>query len=93
MAKRIGAVEGCSVLFDPGKKRASMLVELAKNAKADGVLFVQTKFCDPEEYDLVPVKQMLTQAGIPMLQVEIDQQMTNYEQIRSALQAFAEMHS
>lgn len=93
MAKRIGAVEGCSVLFDPGKKRASMLVELAKNVNADGVLFVQTKFCDPEEYDFVPVKQMLKQAGIPLLQVEIDQQMTNYEQIRSALQAFAEMHS
>lgn len=93
MAQRIGIVEGCSVLFDPGKNRASMLVEQVKNAKADGVLFVQTKFCDPEEYDYVPVKQMLAKASIPMLQVEIDQQMTNYEQIRSALQAFAEMHS
>jgi benzoyl-CoA reductase/2-hydroxyglutaryl-CoA dehydratase subunit BcrC/BadD/HgdB len=93
MALRMSAVEGCSVLFDPGKKRASMLVELAQKAKADGVLFVLTKFCDPEEYDFVPVKQALTQAGIPALQVEIDQQMTNYEQVRSALQAFAEMHS
>lgn len=90
MAQRIGAVEGCSVLYDLGKKRASMLVEQAKAAGADGVLFVLTKFCDPEEYDFVPVKRMLQQAGIPLLQIEVDQQMTNYEQVRSAVQAFAE---
>ena len=91
LAQRLGEIEGCSVLYDPGKKRGQQLVSLAKEAKADGILFVLTKFCDPEEYDYVPVKRMTDAANIPMLQVEIDQQMTNFGQAESAIQAFAEM--
>ena len=91
MAKRLGLLEGCSVLFDPGKERGKELVRLAQAAKADGVLWVMTKFCDPEEFDYVPVKRMLEQAGIPLLAVEADQQTASWEQARSALEAFSEM--
>jgi len=91
MAQRLACIEGCSVLFDPGKQRGKELVELAREAQADGVIWVMTKFCDPEEYDYVPVKRMLEKAGIPVLAVETDQQMVNYEQARSAVEAFAEM--
>ena len=91
MAQRLAQIEGCSVLFDPGKQRGKELVQLAKDAKADGILWVMTKFCDPEEYDYVPVKRMADAAGIPLLAVEVDQQMVNYGQARSAIEAFAEM--
>lgn len=91
MAERLGQIEGCSVLFDPGKQRGVQLAELAKASGADGVLWVMTKFCDPEEYDYVPVKKMLDKAGVPLLAVEVDQQMVNYGQARSAIEAFAEM--
>ena len=66
------------------------MVALAQQAKADGILWVMTKFCDPEEYDYVPVKRMADAAGIPLLAVEVDQQMVNYEQARSAVEAFVE---
>ena len=91
LARRLGAIEGCSVLFDPGKKRGAELTELAKQSGADGVIWVMTKFCDPEEFDFVPVKRMLDKAGIALLSVEVDQQMVNYEQARSAIEAFAEL--
>jgi benzoyl-CoA reductase/2-hydroxyglutaryl-CoA dehydratase subunit BcrC/BadD/HgdB len=91
MAQRIGMIEGCSVLYDPGKQRGHELVRLAQDAKADGILWVMTKFCDPEEYDYVPVKRMADATGIPLLAVEVDQQMVSYEQARSAVEAFAEM--
>jgi len=91
MAERIGNIEGCSVLYDPGKKRAHMLVDLVKAAEADGVVFIMTKFCDPEEYDFVPVKKALSDAGIPMCLIEIDQQMENFEQARSAIETFADV--
>lgn len=91
IAQRLGQVEGCSVLFDPGKQRGKELIELAKKVNADGILWVMTKFCDPEEYDYVPVKRMADAAGIPLLAVEVDQQMVNYEQARSAIEAFAEI--
>jgi bcr-type benzoyl-CoA reductase subunit C len=91
LARYLGQAEGCSVLYDPGKERGRELVRLARAAKADGVLWVMAKFCDPEEFDLVPVKRMLEDAGIPLLTVEADQQSASYEQARSALEAFAEM--
>ena len=91
MAQRLGVIEGCSVLYDPGKQRGRELVRLVQDAKADGILWVMTKFCDPEEYDYVPVKRMADAAGIPLLAVEVDQQMVSYEQARSAVEAFAEM--
>ena len=91
MAERIGNIEGCSVLYDPGKKRAHMLVDIVKASGAQGVVFVMTKFCDPEEYDFVPVKKALADAGIPLLQIEVDQQMKNYEQARSAIETFVDI--
>lgn len=91
MAQRLGEIEGASVLYDLGKVRGQQLIALAKDAGADGILWVMTKFCDPEEYDYVPVKRMIDAAGIPLLAVEVDQQMVNYEQARSAIEAFAEV--
>ena len=91
LALLIGDVEGCSVLYDPGKKRGDMLVSLIRESAADGVLFVMTKFCDPEEYDIVPLKKILDKNGIRSLSVEVDQQTTNAEQIRTALETFCEI--
>ena len=91
IAQRLDRLCGCSVLYDPDKQRGRELVRLAQDARADGVLWVMTKFCDPEEYDFVPVRNMLEAAGIPLLCVEIDQQMVNYEQARSAVETFADI--
>nr|MCR5845460.1 2-hydroxyacyl-CoA dehydratase family protein [bacterium] len=91
MAQRLAMLEGCSILFDPEKERGRELVRLAQDADADGVLWVMAKFCDPEEFDYVPVKRMLDEAGIPLLAVEYDQQAGSFEQARSAIEAFAEM--
>ena len=91
LALMIGEVEGCPVLFDPGKKRADLLVDVVRQRSADGVLFVMTKFCDPDEYDIVPLKRVLDKNGIRSLQVEVDQQTTEVGQIRTAVEAFCEM--
>ena len=91
MALRLAEIEGTSVLYEPKKQRGAQLVEIAKNSGADGVLWVLTKFCDPEEFDFVPVKKALDEAGIPNLLVEIDQQMVNYEQVRTAIETFKEI--
>lgn len=91
LAQQVGLIEGCSVLYDLGKNRAIMLIDLVKKSGADGVVLVQTKFCDPEEYDYVPIKRMLDNAAIRNLLVEIDQQTTNVEQIRTKIETFCEI--
>jgi len=93
LAQMIGHIEGCPVLYDPGKKRADMLVDIVRHRAAKGVLFVMTKFCDPDEYDIVPLRKILDKNGIKSLSVEVDQQTTDTEQTRTAIETFCEMVS
>ena len=77
-------------MYDADKLRSDMIIEKVKKSGADGVLYVQTKFCDPEEFDYPIFKKALENAGIKMVMIEVDQQMTNFEQARTSLQTFAE---
>lgn len=91
LAKYWSAFEGCSLAYDPEKKRADMILEDVKKKNADGVIFCMMKFCDPEEYDYPIMKGAVDGAGIPNLFIEIDQQTGVDEQIGTRIQTFAEI--
>ncbi|GAA0228714.1 (R)-2-hydroxyisocaproyl-CoA dehydratase subunit beta [Metaclostridioides mangenotii] len=93
LARQWSNIEGCSLAYDPDKKRGSMIVDEVKNKDADGVVFCMMKFCDPEEYDYPVVKSDIEASNIPTLYIEIDQQTSNNEQVRTRVQAFTEMLS
>ena len=90
LAKQWQDRSGCSLAFDPYKSRMRMLVETARAKKADGIVIALMKFCDPEEYDVPIIMDECKKAGIPLLTIEIDQQSTSFEQIRTRLQSFVE---
>lgn len=90
LAKKFNHMECCSVLFDPHKKRADLIVDMAKKRNADAVVVVLTKFCDPEEFDFVIIKKACEKNNIPCYQVEVDRQMVNYEQIHTFIQTLSE---
>ena len=50
-----------------------------------------TKFCDPEEFDYPLIKKACAAAGIPVTVIEVDRQMVNYEQARTALETFRDL--
>lgn len=85
--------EGCSLAYDPEKKRGAIMAQDIVEKKIDGVIFCMMKFCDPEEYDYPLIKKEVEALGIPTLYLEIDQQMKNNEQARTRIQTFAEMLS
>ena len=91
LADKFSRMGLCSLLYDADKKRAAYLVEQAGIYGAKGVVILMTKFCDPEEFDYVVIKQAFEAAGIPLLQVEVDRQMDNYEQAATAIQTFKEL--
>ncbi len=80
----------CSLAFDPYKSRINSLIETVRAKKADGLVIALMKFCDPEEYDVPIILDACKKTGIPCLTIEIDQQATSVEQIRTRLQSFAE---
>jgi bcr-type benzoyl-CoA reductase subunit C len=91
LAKWWSVMEGCSLAYDPQKKRFEMIIDDVKKYKADGVVMCMMKFCDPEEYDYPILKKALEKEGIPHLYLEIDQQMGDDQQARTRIQSFAEM--
>lgn len=93
LARQIAELEGCSLLFDVEKKRGKLLADLVRQNNAHGVVYLLTKFCDPEEFDAPVIKKYLDKEGIPSIIIEIDQQTKTYEQARTALQTFADVLS
>jgi benzoyl-CoA reductase/2-hydroxyglutaryl-CoA dehydratase subunit BcrC/BadD/HgdB len=91
LAEKFSRMDNCSVLFDADKKRADLIVETAKQRGARGVVIVLTKFCPPEEFDYVIIKKACNAAKLPHVMIEVDRQMTNYEQARTALETFRDV--
>lgn len=91
MAGRICDQKGDTFLYEEEKTRGQMLINLVREKKADAVVIFMMKFCDPEEFDYPIYKKELEAAGIPMLYLEIDQQIDSFEQIRTRVQSFTEM--
>lgn len=80
-----------SILYDAGKGHVDHVAELAKDSAADGVVLLLAKFCDPEEFDAPHVAAACRKAGVPFLQIEVDQSTETYEQARTQLETFADL--
>lgn len=91
MMGRIMDQRGCTFLCEQKKSRGQMLIDMVKKHHAEAVIVFMMKFCDPEEFDYPVYKAQLEAAGIPILYLEVDQQMESFEQIRTRIQSFAEM--
>lgn len=83
--------EGCSLAYDPEKKRIDMIIDDVKKYGISGVIVCMMKFCDPEEYDYPLLKDALDAAGIPSLYLEFDQQSDINAQAQTRCQAFSEI--
>lgn len=91
LARQWSMREGCSLVYDPQKKRGKMLIDMVGNTGADAVILCMMKFCDPEEFDYPILKMEFEAAGIPLLYLEIDQQVQSLEQARTRIQGFSEI--
>lgn len=91
MAYRIVDQRGDTFLYEEQKTRGEMLIHMSKENKANAIVVFMMKFCDPEEFDYPIYKAEIEAARIPMLYLEIDQQITSFEQIRTRVQSFTEM--
>ncbi len=71
--------------------RGEYLLNLAIEKKADGVIFMLLKFCDPHAFDYPYMQAMLNEAGIPSLLFEVEDQSIADGQLKTRCEAFIEM--
>lgn len=80
-----------TLLYDPTKHRVEKIIDDAKVSGAQGIVILMTKFCDPEEFDYPLIKKAADAASIPILNIELDRQMVDFAQARTALETFKEI--
>ena len=71
--------------------RGENIVGLAKKAKADGVIFIILKFCDPHGFDYPYMKEFLDKEKISNILIEIDDHALNSGQLSTRLETFMHM--
>ena len=71
--------------------RARHIIRLVKEKKAQGVIFLLLKFCDPHAFDYPYIKQSLDEAGIPVMLMEINDPIPSGGQLKTRFEAFLEM--
>jgi benzoyl-CoA reductase subunit C len=70
--------------------RSDGLIEKVRRARADAVVFMPAKFCEPALFDYVLMKQGLERIGIPHLLVEFEEKMWTFERTRNEIETFVE---
>jgi benzoyl-CoA reductase/2-hydroxyglutaryl-CoA dehydratase subunit BcrC/BadD/HgdB len=76
--------------FRPGKIAEEVLTE-ARRCHAKGVIAYTLKFCDPYTSRLPAIREVLREAGLPLLVLEGDCTMRSMGQQRTRIEAFVEM--
>ena len=72
-------------------RRGEFVAQLAKDSGGQGVGLFMQQFCDPEEMEYPYLKKALDAAGIPHIKLGVDQQMRDFGQASTAIQAFADV--
>jgi bcr-type benzoyl-CoA reductase subunit C len=92
LARQFAAQTDDPLLYEPDlAHRGAHLVELVRSSGAQGVVFLMMQFCDAEELDYPNVKDALDRAGIPSVAIGYDQQMRDFGQAGTSLEAFSDM--
>jgi bzd-type benzoyl-CoA reductase N subunit len=71
-------------------ERGDRLLEQIKESRADGVIFLLPKFCDPHGFDYPYLKGLVDEAGVPNLFVELEEPMGSGGQTVTRIEAFVE---
>lgn len=83
----------CPVRSESAKERARLLLRSITAHRAQGVIFVSYRGCEPHSFDNVILTSTLDTSSIPHLSLEIDPHLGNWGQISTRLEAFLEMFS
>jgi benzoyl-CoA reductase/2-hydroxyglutaryl-CoA dehydratase subunit BcrC/BadD/HgdB len=91
LAKAWQLQESCTFLMPTAiVPRKQYITESAKELGADGIVYCQMTFCDPELYDFPDVRNYAMEHDFPIIDIAIDQTAVSFEQVHTRLQSFKE---
>lgn len=90
IAQRYWERINCPAKHQTNTSRAENLLQIVKDTRASGVIFMLLKFCDPHAFDYPYLFSALDAAGISHLLLEVEDQPLAQGQLQTRLEAFLE---
>jgi len=91
IAHRYFTRNACPAKHNGLENRGKNLVDLVRRTRADGVVFVHLKFCDPHAFDYPYIKKMLENENIACMLFELEDRVLSSGQFKTRCEAFIEM--
>ncbi len=79
-----------TVRYHPSVDKHKHMLGMIKRTRAEGVIFITPKFCEPALYDYIIYKHILDREGIPYLHLEYEESTSSFEHVRTMVETFAE---
>jgi benzoyl-CoA reductase subunit C len=90
IARRYWERINCPAKHQTNTGRAENLLQIVKDARAVGVIFLLLKFCEPHAFDYPYIQSALNAAGISHLLLEVEDQPLAQGQMKTRIEAFLE---
>ena len=71
--------------------RGENIVRIVRESKADGVVFLLLKFCDPHAFDYPYIKEMLDKENIPCMLLDMEEQLPAKGQLQTRFETFVQI--
>ncbi len=78
------------VKHDLRESKAQHLIDKVREMKAEAVVILVAKFCEPALFDYALYRKALDQAGIPHLFLEFEEKMWVFDRVRTEVETFVE---
>ncbi|MCF8111038.1 MAG: 2-hydroxyacyl-CoA dehydratase family protein [Desulfobacteraceae bacterium] len=91
LADRYMARSVCPAKHADVRARAGELADTVRRHRADGVVFLMLKFCDPHAFDYPYLKRFLDEAGIASLLLETEDHPPAEGQLMTRFETFVDM--
>ena len=79
-----------SVRHDFYKPRWEGLAEKVRSKRAEAVIFLIAKFCEPAYFDFVLFKKKIDEMGLPHLLLEFEEKLFTFDRLRTEVETFVE---
>jgi len=80
----------CARMY-PSTERFDRIVKLAKEARVDGIISENIRYCVPYAHDIPLLSERLKEENLPLLTLDVEYGTSGSGQIRTRVQAFLEM--
>lgn len=81
----------CATLADEEADWDQFLVEAVRKTKAEGLIVLQVKFCEPHMFFYPEIKEAFERAGIPHLLIETEHEQMPLEALKTRVETFLEI--